>query len=30
MKWKDVIVEILRIILAVLAGIGGGAASAGM
>lgn len=30
MKWKDVVIEVLRIILAVLAGIGGGAASAGM
>lgn len=30
MKWKDIIIEVLRVLLAVLAGIGGGAASAGL
>ena len=30
MKWKDIIIEVLRVLLAVLAGIGGGAASANL
>lgn len=30
MKWKNIVIEILRIVLAVLAGLGGGAAQAAM
>lgn len=26
MKWKDVVIEVLRVVLAILAGLGGGAA----
>ena len=26
MKWKDVVIEVLRFVLAILAGLGGGAA----
>lgn len=27
MKWKEIVIEVLRIVIAVLAGIGGGAAA---
>lgn len=30
MKWKNIVIEVLRIIMAVLAGLGGGAAQASM
>lgn len=28
MKWKNIVIEVLRVVLAVLAGLGGGAAQA--
>ncbi len=30
MKWKDIVIEVLRVVLAILAGIGGGAAGASL
>lgn len=30
MKWKNIVIEVLRIVLAVLAGLGGGAAQSAL